>query len=75
MYDDNDYIGWKRPDVRALPCRTCKNAYPGGIAKATCKVYNDVDTNSKPQNVYYENEPCPNYEEGEDLISEELLIL
>jgi hypothetical protein len=72
--NDKDFIGWKRANARELPCRTCKNAFPGGIAKATCEVFNDIYTNAKPENVYFENEPCPKYEQGEDLISKELIL-
>jgi hypothetical protein len=74
MFHEEDFIGWKKPNARKLPCRTCRNAYPGGIAKATCLVYTDVDNNAKPENVYYENEMCPHYEEGEDLLPRELLL-
>jgi hypothetical protein len=71
---DNDFIGWLKPNARKLPCRTCQNAIPGGIAKAICKVYNHVETNAKPEDVYFKNEPCPHYLQGEDLLSHELFL-
>ena len=73
-FSDNDFYEMSKPNVKEMPCRTCCHAAKGGIAKAVCAVYDQIDINRKPKGVYFENEPCPRYEKGEDLLQYELFL-
>ena len=70
--DDTFGLGILRCDVEKVACRTCKNAFKGGVGKATCRAYDDVMDNAKPDAVYFENASCEHYLEGEDLLPFEI---
>lgn len=66
--------GIRTADPEQIACRNCKNAIRGAICKGTCKKYNEINNNRKPEDVYFDNAPCPKYEKGEDLLKYEIQI-
>lgn len=53
-------------DGATMPCRWCVHAVPRHYMRANCAKYSD-----KPDAVYFKSAPCPRFEEGRDLWSEE----
>jgi hypothetical protein len=66
--------GLRTADPEKVQCRYCENAIKGGICKGTCKVFDDIENNRKPDEVYFDNAPCPKFIKGEDLIKYEVEI-
>ncbi|NMC56632.1 MAG: hypothetical protein GYA50_05375 [Eubacteriaceae bacterium] len=61
--------GLRTANEKKIACRTCKYAIKAGIGKMYCNMYKE-----KPDNVYFNNEECAKYEQGEDLLKYEIQI-
>ena len=61
--------GIKTSDENKIACRFCRFATKGYLDDGGCKKY-DI----KPHDVYFENAPCPEFEEGEDLLPYQIQI-
>lgn len=66
----SNMIGLRRGDEKLIPCRTCTNAEKEHILRAKCHAYPE----GKPDDVYFDNAPCPRYKRGEDLLKYEIEI-
>lgn len=67
--DKNEILKFRSADEKNIPCRTCVKAIKGGICKGNCQAFE-----VKPLDIYFDNVPCPKYEEGEDLLKYEIQI-
>lgn len=67
LSDRNPMTGIRSCDPVTIPCRYCDRAKNGHYTSAECEVFED-----KPDNVYFENAPCPHYSEAWDRWHEEL---
>ena len=68
----SNVIGLRRGNKKTIPCRTCLNAKKGQILSARCRAY--PNDKGKPDEVYFDNAPCPRYKAGEDLLPYEIEI-
>ena len=64
--------GMRTGDVEKMQCRHCKYAEKEHIGRGKCEQY--PDGKGKPFEVYFDNAPCPKFEEGEDLLPYEIEI-
>lgn len=61
--------GMRICDVTKMACRNCKFATKEHIGGSGCAQYQD-----KPDDVYFDNAPCPKFGQGEDLLPYEIQI-
>lgn len=64
--------GLRHGDEQKIPCRKCANAQKGKILNARCLAY--PNEKGKPDEVYFDNKPCPKFKSGEDLLPYEIKI-
>lgn len=62
--------GMRTSDEEKIACRFCKHAEREHIGRCTCRKYPEW----KPDNVMFDNAPCPKFERGEDLLPYEIEI-
>ncbi|WP_414150315.1 hypothetical protein ACIZ62_12895 [Acetobacterium carbinolicum] len=65
----SNMIGLRRSNAEKIHCRTCKHAEKSHICRGRCEIFEH-----KPDDVYFDNAPCPKYEKGEDLLKYEIEI-
>ncbi len=70
--DERPMTGMRTCDELKMCCRTCIFAEKEHIGWGVCKKY--PEGIRKPREVYFDNAPCPKYEEGEDLLPYEIEI-
>lgn len=70
--DKRPMTGMTIPNAEKIACRTCRFAEKEHICLARCVKYPDEP--GKPDDVCFDNAPCPEYEEGEDLLPYEIEI-
>lgn len=70
--DERPMTGMRRCNEEKMQCRTCAHAEKEHIGKARCEAY--PDGAGKPDDVYFDNAPCPKYKQGEDLLPFEIQI-
>lgn len=68
----SNMIGMRRCDEEQMQCRYCQFAEKEHIGRSYCISYpKDI---RKPDDVYFDNAPCPKFKEGEDLLLYEIQI-
>lgn len=64
--------GMRRCNEEKMACRFCAYAEKEHIGRCYCAKY--PDGIYKPNDVYFENAPCPKFKQGEDLLPYEIQI-
>lgn len=64
--------GMQRCDEEKMQCRFCRFAEKEHIGRGYCVCY--PEPKRKPDDVYFDNAPCPKFERGEDLLPYEIRI-
>lgn len=61
--DKNEVLRMQGHDELKIACRFCVYCYKGHIGNSSCMKYDRI-----PNEVYFDNAPCPKFEKGEDLL-------
>lgn len=70
--EERTMIGIQRCNEEKMACRFCEHAEKEHIGRGSCDVY--PEPKGKPNDVYFDNAPCPKFERGEDLLPYEIVI-
>ena len=64
--------GIRKCDEAKMKCCFCRFAEKEHIGRGHCEKYPEAVR--KPRDVYFDNAPCPKFEQGEDLLPYEIEI-